>query len=226
MNTSAKMNQILKLAFALAVALSTVACGSANNDERLARASNGVTPFGQNTTRAGACASPAGAVGRVFDDAALAQYGSFEARVKALISANYNPEYIGSVVGVNAASPTCVTLEGSLQFGSNGQIIADKASLRMKVYDSLADTPDTTGQPAGAYPIEFATAQSGQIESDGKFTVVFGDALGTLTITGRIVQSQVQGEIAFVNIKSFNGGSGASGPLGSFAINAASFIRK
>lgn len=219
------VNSIFKFLLAGLVALSTVACANSNGEVRIARSSALAANGTQSTSPGAACGSAAGVVGRVFDDASMSSYGSFETRVKSLISADYDPQYIGTVVGVNGPSATCVTLEGGVKFDSSGQLVLDQTTLRMKVYDSLTGTLDTSGQPAGAYPIEFAAASEGRKESSGSFYAVFSDKLGSVTLRGQISNAQITGTIEYANLQSYNGGVGASGVLGKFAINASSFLK-
>jgi hypothetical protein len=201
------------------------ACAQSGNDKNIGRASTAITTNGVTTSSTGACGAAGGVVGRVFDDGSLSAALGFEARVKGLISANYDPVNIGVIESVNGPSKTCVTLQGQFKFDSSGALLAEQTTLDLEIYDSFAEKLDTTGKAAGAYPVVFTKAQSGNLTSERKFTVVFADALGSITVSGTIVQNQIRGQIDYINLNNVTGGAPSSGPLGVFVINTSSLIK-
>lgn len=209
----------------LLMSFAMVACGQGEG-HRAARSSvNATGVVGTAGGGSGSCSAVAGTVGRIFDDAEMASTASFEDRVKGLISGDYDPQYVGSISGVHAATSTCVLFTGTLKLDSSGQIVPSASSLAIEIHDSYMAKLGPDGKPFGAYPIGFAQAQSGRVLTDGSLEVVFSDNVGSLTLRGAVVQNQFVGKIYFANNTHFNQQAPASGPLGAFAINKSSLLK-
>lgn len=207
--------------------LALTACARSGNDGRQARTTvTALTTVTDGVTAISAsCASPAGVIGRVFDDASLSSSGAFEDRIKALVSANYDPSNIGTVSGANAASTTCVTLQGQLHFDSSGSLDPAQSNLQIQIFDSYATKLATNGQEAGPYPVNFVSGKEGTMSNDGTFSVTFADSLGDVVLSGQVQQGQVRGTVSFSNFVNYRGGAGQAGTLGVFLINTSSFIK-
>jgi hypothetical protein len=237
LTVSLKNPTLLLLVMTMALALA--ACAGNGNDVKFARSSiagTGTSSAGIVTTAVASCGSSAGTVGRIYDDGNLAQSTlsgdtlaptvSFEDRVRALVSVNYDPNSIGTISSGNAPATTCVTLQGQLQFDAAGDVVAEQSHLNIKIFDSYVNSLDMNGNKAGAYPADFAKAASGTRNSDGTFTVTFTDTLGDVILSGRIDQAHVSGSVRFRNLANVvQGAPNQVGVLGAFLINASSFIK-
>lgn len=220
-----KIKHVLNTCAVIFVSLMLAACAQTSDRTTVGRSSG--APANNNLTASAttACGAAAGAVGRVFDDSSSSSSTSFEERVRGLISADYDPSSIGSISSTNAPSATCVTLQGTLRFDSAGNLAAGESNLALAVYDSNSTQLDVSGKVAGPFPINFKSAKIGNLNRDQAFTVTFEDPLGTLVMSGSIVQGQARGIIQYANLQSFNGGAGAQGLLGAFAINTSSLLK-
>lgn len=224
MNTCLQPTFWMKVALGL-LSFAMVACGQGEGYRAARSSANTAGVVGAAGGVSGSCSAVAGTVGRIFDDAEMASAGSFEERVKGLISGDYDPQYIGSISGAHAATATCVLFTGTLKLDSAGQVVPSASSLSIQIHDSYMAKLGSDGKPFGAYPIGFAQAQSSRVLADGSLEVVFSDNVGSLTLRGVVVQNQFVGKIYYANNTHFNQQAPASGPLGAFAIDKTSFLK-
>lgn len=201
----------------LFMAMGFLAACSSGVDMRSARSSE-VTANGI-TGGATSCGSSTQAVGRVYDDGSSSASGTFEARVKGLLSATVDPQYFGTISGDPSNAQTGVTIEGQLRYDSAGNVTLSQTTLKLSVLDSFVGQTDTTGTTISAYPINFSAASSGTVNLATKtFTVLFKDNYGEITLTGTIGGSTTTGTVSYKNYVSYNGGTVSSGTLGAFQI--------
>lgn len=213
--------QLMKMVMSFVVLVTLAAC-SKGASERSARATDGNLGATGNTST---CSSAAQAVGRVYDGG-VASGGTFEQRVKGLLSATVDPQYFGTISGDGNDPSTGVTIEGRLRYDGAGNVLMNQTNLKLVVTDSFVGQKDSTGAVIPAYPMNFAAASSGTVNVAAKtFTIVFKDSYGEITLNGSFNTSMVTGTISFANSTTvLAGGTPASGTLGAFQIATCGWI--
>lgn len=215
------MTSPMKKIMMILVAMTALVACSKSNDSRPARANGnvGVSGGGSSST----CTTAGQATGRVYDNGVSGT--SFEQRVKGLLSASVDPQYFGTISGNGNDAQTGVTIEGRLRYDSNGNILLDQTNLKLIVTDSYVGQKDSNGATIQAYPIQFSTASSGNMNLSTKtFTVLFKDSYGEVTVTGTVNGSVVSGSISYNNYVSYDNSTPASGSLGAYQIATCGLI--
>jgi hypothetical protein len=215
------VQKTVMILFALA---SLAACSSAKNMSAARNASD-VGAVGNQTSVNGV--SCKGNSGRIYDGGTAGASGTFEQRIKGLVSATVDPSYFGSIDGSMNSTQTCVAFEGRLNTDASGNVNVSQSNLKITVYDSYVGTADVDGGTIEPYVIQFSAASSGQVNASGKtFSIQFKDEYGEINLSGSFAQATTTGTMNFKNYKSFdNASSPASALLGAFSIPTASFVR-
>lgn len=170
--------------------------------------------------------SPYGSIYDSGSSQSLYTNGSFEDRVKALLSATVNPSEVGQI----SSSPndqTGVRFQGSIKIDSNGNVNLQQTKILIKVYDSyvLQSAQDGTNQYQ-PIPIEFTQAAEGHFNTQtGVGYVIFRDQYGDIRFDGNLSADFLSGTVSFSNNVNVNGGAGASGQLGQFIVARCGIIK-
>lgn len=201
-------------------ALSLAACAK-KDDSASGRSANRQNSAGIAPTQ-NSCAAGTQLEGKIYD--AQASYGSnFEQQVKAFVSATLEPDALGTISG-NISDATGVDFTASFPFDSNNQLIADSASITIKIFDSYAKQT-YNGQVVPPYEVSFSKAKSGTIDRHSRrISVVFEDDYGSITFDGTYDNTYVRGTVSFNNYKSVSG-SPQAGELGDFMIFQCAMIK-
>lgn len=163
---------------------------------------NGIVQGGSNA---------ADAWGRVFSS----YDNEFNAALKALVSASFDPSKLGYVNPQNG-----VFIQGFIDINQNN-INATSSNLRISIWDNYAQSSQDT-----EVPISFSSARSAQFLGNNEFNIVFEDQFGSVILTGIINGGTITGKIDYQNYQSFdNVTQPRSGHLGEFEIPTCSFIR-
>ncbi|MBC7466694.1 MAG: hypothetical protein H7256_11945 [Bdellovibrio sp.] len=196
-----------------------VACNPAADKSASVVRSNTTSVGGLNT--AVTCANGTSAVGQIYDTTATA--ASFEARVKALLSATISSSEVGTI-SATASNNTGVIFNGAIKLDASGNIVAASSSMSIKVYDSYT--------LSGSDPIalEFASSKSSQISgqfstSTGVGYVSFSDNYGIVRFDGTLNAQTFSGVVRFQNTANVDGGAAQSGTLGQFTVARCGIIQ-
>jgi hypothetical protein len=207
--------------FLIALAsLSLAACAPASKMGTIARSNGAANVGGNSYNGVSACGTSAG---RIYDSPVVTgvAVGSFEQRVKSLVSASLDPSLFGSIDG-SSSGTNCVGLSGRLSYDPNsGTVNAAQSSLVITVNDSFVTT-----QSESPYEINFTAASTGTFSSaDKSFTLQFQDDYGLVLLKGAVSGGLATGVVYFQNSKSYNNASPSSAltALGAFSIPASSF---
>lgn len=203
-----------------------VGCNPKKNTVRsaVATTSNGVT------LSASACASDTQTgIGSIYDTS----YNSwdFNNRVKALLSADINPNEIGYISSSPTDASTGVRFTGKLKVDGSGNIVSAQSNFQIKVYDSNVN-PSTgvlpitlTFDPSTASGQQRGVSLSGNFDSSGMGSVVVRDNLGEMKLQGVMDAQNFSGTVTFANSQNISGGAGLSGSLGQFFIQRCSILK-
>ncbi|MFZ3229449.1 MAG: hypothetical protein WA160_04540 [Pseudobdellovibrio sp.] len=177
------------------------------------------------------CANGTSSVGAIYDSGTSSASGTFEDRVKALLSATVDPSEIGQI----SSSPTDATgvrFKGMLKLDQSGNVVAASSSMSIKVYDSYVVNSqlDASGNKMSEITIDFSaskgTAITGQFNvTTGDGSVSFSDKYGVVRFVGRLDAQNFSGTVSFQNNVNVNGGAGASGTLGQFSVARCGIIQ-
>lgn len=168
-------------------------------------------------------------IGTIYDQnnqSSLYSSGTFEDRVKALLSATVNPSEVGQISsGPN--DQTGVRFEGQIKLDANGNVNLQQTRIIIKVYDSLVLQSAIDGSNQfQAIPIEFSQASSGQFNlQTGTGFVSFTDQYGEIRFDGNLSGDFFMGQISFRNTTNVTGGAAASGVLGQFYVARCGIIK-
>lgn len=203
------------------IAMLSAACAPANNFTEAKSVGSSSTSVVDNTV-VSSCSTQIGS-GYVYNenlDGQVYSSKSFKERVGDLVSATLDPQEIGEISGTKDGSGTYVRIEAYLKFDSSGNVITNSSTLNLSVYDSYVGQV-IDGQTVMAYPINFSTATSGQVNKAQKtFTITFQDNYGSITLSGTYTTSgSVSGKLSFANSKAFDGSAPRSGVLGAIKLN-------
>lgn len=196
-----------------------VACNQKkDNKANILRSNIGGVVGGLNT-----CVNGQSSVGRIFDAGQSGGIGTFEARVKGLLSASINPNDVGTISAA-ANDVTGVRFQGIIKLDTAGNVQATSTQMTIEVYDSFT--------LSGQNPIRlvFSTSDGSQISGSfntqtGYGSVVFADEYGSITFTGTIDAQNFSGQVSYINKVNFVGGANVSGPLGQFTIARCGIIQ-
>lgn len=219
MNTSILKKASIGLLLFVALGLSACAKkeGSAT---RVAGRSNGAAPIPSTPNT---CTGQQTNVGKIYGTSY-----SFENDVKGFVSATLSPDQLGQI-GYDINSPTGIDFYGSFQFDSNGQLVPQNTTVRIRIFDSYAVSQN--GQPAMVAPYEIVVNQafSGSIQRSGSmssFNVTFKDEYGEFTFRGNVNQNGIaSGTVSYRNYVAVPGYSPASGTLGQFTAYGCALIK-
>jgi hypothetical protein len=150
---------------------------------------------------------------------------NFEAQVKGFVSATLNPESLGTISG-NISNPTTgVDFNGSFSFDQDGNLVPDKSTLTIKIFDSYVNQV-YNGQVIQPYVVQFSKASEGYLNrSTGQLRVTFQDSYGSIVFDGRMSGANVDGQVTYDNKVAVDGLSPSSGVLGSFIAYSCSMIK-
>lgn len=153
---------------------------------------------------------------------------SFEAQVKALLSATTNPAEVGNI-SAGQADSTGVRFSGNVKLDANGNVVGAQSKVRITVYDSVL-LYDNTAQPI---VLDLDPNAAGKnIQISGQFSTSTGDGYisirdqyGEIRFQGIIDAQRFSGTVTFANTQNVTGGQPASGTLGQFWIQRCSFLQ-
>jgi hypothetical protein len=192
---------------------SSVRSGVANNNNN----NSGVSLLTQ-------CNGQASNIGTIYDSSATSF--QFNDRVKALLSADINPNDVGFISSMESDS-TGVRFSGAVKIDGSGNIIAAQSKVVVTVYDSKV-----TQEGASPITLTFDPADtsrnvsiSGRFVTDGESTMTLQDSLGSITFKGRLDAQRFSGNAEFANNANVLGGQNYAGPLGQFYILRCSFLK-
>lgn len=116
-------------------------------------------------------------------------------------------------------------LPQAIQSGQGVQV-QPNGLITLRIFDAYAEqTNPQTGQPYGSLDIYVPLAQNSYIQSN-QVNLSFQDQIGSITMNGQIVGSQLQGYISYQNFTShYDQSIGPSAVMGQFAINACAAFR-
>ena len=158
--------------------------------------------------------------------------GTFQDRVKALLSAAVLATDIGDISGSEFDS-TGVRFQGVIKMDPTSGIV-DGANSKMliKIYDSFYVNAmnDPNGTKYDAIQIEFSPLKNAQISGQfnmqtGDGFLSFRDSYGEIRFEGRLDAQFFSGVVKFQNTKNVNGGDPASGTVGQFKVARCGIIQ-
>ena len=176
-------------------------------------------------------------IGTIFDNGQQATItldtvsGTFEDRVKGLLSAVTAANEIGQISGL-PSDQTGVRFQGIIKIDAAGSVLAAQSKMLIKVYDSFVVNSqlDPNGQKYEPIAIEITPTSGTQIQ--GKFNMQTGegyasfrDSFGEIRFEGKLDAQTFSGVVHFQNTKNVNGGSAASGTLGQFYVARCGIIQ-
>lgn len=154
--------------------------------------------------------------------------GTFEDRVKALLSAAVASSDIGQISGLEGDS-TGVRFEGVIKLDPSGNVIGANSKMKISIFDSFVGQTDSNGVKGEPIKIDFITGKSqitGQINMQtGQGYFSLSDSYGEIRFDGRLDAQLFSGTVKFQNSKNVNGGSPASGTLGQFKVARCGLIQ-
>lgn len=155
--------------------------------------------------------------------------GTFEDRVKALLSATVAAADVGQISGLESDA-TGLRFQGVVKLDANGNVIAANSKMLIKVYDSFVGQTDASGAKSEAIQIEFLAAKNAQITGQidlktGLGFVSFKDTYGEVRFEGRRDAQFFTGLVKFQNSRNVNGGTPAGGTLGQFKVARCGIIQ-
>ena len=152
--------------------------------------------------------------------------GSFEDRVKALLSATINPSEIGTI-SAGASDATGVRFQGNIKIDTSGQVVLASTKIKILVYDSyvLNSQYASDGKKYEAVPLEFTSAAEGRFDNTGSGYVLFRDSYGEIRFDGQYDNQYFKGTVSFRNTQSVLGGTAAQGTLGQFYVARCGIIQ-
>ncbi len=186
----------------------------------------------QNTT----CAVNTSLHGAIYDSTDLMSglsYGSFESRVKGLLSATVDPAEVGAISGLNNDT-TGVRFQGVIKIDTNGNVVSAQSQLFLKVYDSYSVSGQTDSNGNAFQPISITfdrlagQSVTGQLNrSTGIGTFIFKDQFGDIRFDGQLSNDgYFKGTVSYRNtVTVMTGQSPSAGTLGQFIIASCAFIQ-
>ncbi len=198
--------------------------------------SNTLTNIGGDFTLSKQCPQGVSGIGSIYDSGPVqgslyTSSGTFEDRVKALLSATVAAQDIGQISGLENDS-TGVRFQGVVKLDATGNVVAANSKMLIKIYDSfiLNSQLDPSGAKYDAIQIEFVP--SAKVQTSGQFNmqtgegfVSFSDSFGEVRFEGRLDAQTFSGLVKFQNTKNVNGGSGATGTVGQFKVARCGIIQ-
>lgn len=167
------------------------------------------------------CPNGASNIGAIYDNGQILSSGTFEDRVRALLSATMLPQDVGSISSMPTDS-TGVRFSGKMKLDTNGNVVAAQSIIRVDVYDSIWLQNRMSNPNEQAIQIEFDPAAGATIT--GQFNMQSGqgyinlhDQYGDVRFTGTLDAQYFSGTVTFQNTVSVVG-SPAQGTLGQFYI--------
>lgn len=213
-----KKKLVMPLAMVV-LAVGFIACGKKKNDDSSSVSAGRDDARTQSTS----LSVPSGAAGTLGTQATVtasdANAAAFQESAKTLASASVDPVSIGTISNRNG-----VVIRGAVGVDkSNGQIVTSNSVIELDITDSNVGKTDTDGNTIPAIKIVLQGV-SGGVLAGNQAKLVFGDNLGTVTISGHYDQNYFYGVVDFENSsKTYNGHSG--GTLGSFQVPVCGFFR-
>ncbi|OFZ29278.1 MAG: hypothetical protein A2622_07625 [Bdellovibrionales bacterium RIFCSPHIGHO2_01_FULL_40_29] len=194
---------------------------------------NTIGSFSGTTT----CPQGTTGIGTIYDNGQQAQMtldsssGTFESRVKALLSATISPDEIGQISS-SPTDSTGVRFQGMVRVDGNGMVVAAQSKMLIKVYDSfvLNAQLDPNGTAYEPVAIEFLPTNGSTITGQfnlqtGDGYMSFKDSYGEVRFDGRLDAQTFSGVVRFQNTRNVNGGAAASGTLGQFYVARCGIIQ-
>lgn len=213
-----------------------VACNKGKDPVRASVQTNTGANIAGDFTLTNQCPQGTSGIGAIFDSgptqgSLYTSAGTFEDRVKALLSANVAAGDVGQISGLENDS-TGVRFQGVIKLDTAGNVIAANSKMLIKVYDSfiLNSQLDPNGTKYDAIQIEFVPKNNVQINGQfnlqtGEGYVSYRDAYGEVRFEGRLDAQTFGGVVKFQNTKNVNGGAAASGTLGQFKVARCGIIQ-
>lgn len=219
-----------KLTLLTLLAFMAVGCPSKKDTSRNVQVrGQGVVGGGELTP--GVCGQNLSSVGTIYDSAgtgvSLYNTGTFEDRVKALLSATIAPEEVGQISS-GPTDTTGVRFQGTIKVDANGKVVLASSKMLIKVYDSYVALSqyNTNGQKYEAIPIEFTAATEGQFNAQtGEGYVLFRDNYGDVRFDGKIDAQYFSGKVSFKNNVNVTGAAPAQAELGQFYVARCAIIQ-
>lgn len=179
------------------------------------------------------CPQGVSGIGSIWDSGGTAESlytssGSFEDRVKALLSASIAASGVGQISGLESDS-TGLRFQGVVKLDAAGNVVAANSKMLIKVYDSFVGQPDSNGVKSEPIKIDFISSKaqiSGQINMQtGQGYVSFSDSYGEVRFEGRLDAQFFTGLVKFQNAKNVNEGAPAGDTLGQFKVARCGIIQ-
>lgn len=165
------------------------------------------------------CQQGVSPIGTIYDQGntqtSLYTSGSFEERVKGLLSVTVNPEEVGQISSA-ATDTTGVRFQGAIKVDANGNVNLQQSSMLIKVYDSYVLQYPEQFQ---AIEVAFATATAGQFNmQNGQGYILFRDQYGEVRFDGTMDAQYFSGTVSYKNYSHISGSAPAQGQLGQFYV--------
>lgn len=163
-------------------------------------------------------------IGTIYDSGtaqvSLYNSGTYEDRVKGLLSATVNPQEVGQISSAQWET-TGVRFQGVIKLDQNGNVQLAQSKILIKVYDSFV-----LQQNAQPIPVSIEAASEGRFDMQtGTGYVVFKDQYGEIRLDGRFDAQNFSGQISYKNYVSFDNQTPSQGQLGQFLIARCGIIQ-
>lgn len=213
-----------KILFGFMILAFITGCNKNNNDRGVNTRLNQVNTLNTGLT----CVNGNSNIGTIYDQNGgfSLTAGSFEDRVKALLSATINPSEVGTI-SAGPSDSTGVRFTGTIKVETNGQVTLSATKIKILVYDSyvLNSQFASDGKKFEPIPIEFTSAAEGRFDSTGSGFVLFRDSYGEIRLDGQYDNQYFKGTVSFRNTQSVLGGTAAQGTLGQFYVARCGIIQ-
>lgn len=178
----------------------------------------------------GVCQAGQSNIGAIYDSAQGSIYGTFETRVKSLLSATMLEENVGSIEsGTN--DKTGVRFAGTIKLDAAGNVVAASTKLGITVYDSIWYQNSLTNPSEQGILLEFDSAKGATLSGSfapatGQGYLLVKDQFGEIRFDGSYNAQYFSGTVSYKNLANASGAAATSGSLGQFVINYCGIIQK
>ncbi len=172
-------------------------------------------------------------IGAIYDGGqalSLGVGGTFEDRMKALLSATTSPDQVGTI-GSGLNDTTGVRFAGTMFLDQSGNVVSAKSKMTISVYDSIWDQNRVSNPSEQPIPLEFDSTKGSQFS--GQFNLSTGqgyfsmkDQYGEIRFDGTYNAQTFSGTVSFKNTTNVTGSAPASGTLGQFTINSCGIVQR
>lgn len=147
--------------------------------------------------------------------------GNFAQAIEDFVSVDLPPGDMGTV-----SLDYGIQVQFEAIFSIQGQLLSRDAFVQILINDSKVGEIDVaTGKPIPPYEVTIYQATSGSFNpSTGRYTIVFEDEFGSITVEGNNQGQDFVGTVKFQNKVAFDGGAGRGGTLGSIRVPKCSLV--